>query len=919
MKTLAEILEDQGDFTNLLENHTRYYAHRADGQLHKDDEHLHEHINLVNDFVIKLCKLHGLDEVINRLITHIVSNTKGSFSDKVAAAATIKEQFAFTFLFHDFGKINPNFQRDKMGKTQLFPEVVDVPFFPSSGHSELSAFAYLRFFTPRKLDENSFLLFYTALILSYPIIRHHAPNLYSIDKYFEDRKQQWRDKIADFERLLRPFIGLPAKGSSILEELLQRFDSILEVGEYAFKESSMEIFSLIKLNFSLLTAADYLATSAYANDKDFSLDGVLHQATKEAIIEAARTSLPYNRDIYEASERNDFVFREPKSPSNESLNQLRKEMGVKVINAVRKQPDGQLFYIEAPTGGGKTNLSMLATAELLRLNPDINKVIYVFPFTTLVTQTYKGLMDTFQLSEDSITQLHAKAGYKGAAAEDKEDGRYGKDKQDYLAYLFNHFPVTLCTHIRFFDWLITPQKESNYAMHRLANSIVVIDELQAYNPKHWDKVMLFIQHFAEYFNTHFIIMSATLPKLGDLLANLGKAKRPVVHLLENAKELYFCNPNFQQRVQFDTSLLSETMEVPRLADIVLAKSREYADTNSLYPNSVYTIVECIFKRTATELYDVIESLPAFFNHVFVLSGTILEHRRRLIINRLKHPAYRKKKILLITTQVVEAGVDIDMDLGFKDRSIIDSDEQLAGRINRNVKKPRCKLYLFQKDRASILYRNDLRFEISREKLKRNDIYQILNNKDFDRVYSLVFDKIEEDNRSKLLKNIEQYLNLLAGLRYDKIYEEFRLIENSNLSLFVPMEIPLYVEGQEEGVLDYIFSTDELDFLKCHDIAVEDSVDGVAVFELYLKMINKELSSNDFITGKTNFIRLQGVMSKFIFSMFKSDKFEQKIRPFTHHENSQYGFIYLSEFKAVYNEEAGLLDSAIDDVTHQIIC
>ena len=77
---------------------------------------------------------------------------------------------------------------------------------------------------------------------------------------------------------------------------------------------------------------------------------------------------------------------------------------------------------------------------------------------------------------------------------------------------------------------------------------------------------------------------------------------------------------------------------------------------------------------------------------------------------MKNPSNREKKIILISTQVVEAGVDIDMDLGFKDSSIIDSDEQLAGRINRNVNKQHCTLYLFNYNRESVIYGKDLRYK-----------------------------------------------------------------------------------------------------------------------------------------------------------------------------------------------------------------
>ena len=113
-----------------------------------------------------------------------------------------------------------------------------------------------------------------------------------------------------------------------------------------------------------------------------------------------------------------------------------------------------------------------------------------------------------------------------------------------------------------------------------------------------------------------------------------------------------------------------------LADFVLGKSVEYRDKPGKN-GTVHTIIEFITKKSAAEFYAFIQEKEPFFDEVFLLSGTILEPRRREIINELKNPLSRKKNILLITTQVVEAGVDIDMDLGFKNISLIDSDEQLG--------------------------------------------------------------------------------------------------------------------------------------------------------------------------------------------------------------------------------------------------
>ncbi len=98
-------------------------------------------------------------------------------------------------------------------------------------------------------------------------------------------------------------------------------------------------------------------------------------------------------------------------------------------------------------------------------------------------------------------------------------------------------------------------------------------------------------------------------------------------------------------------------------------------------------------------------------------------------------------MLLITTQVVEAGVDIDMDIGFKHRSLIDSDEQLAGRVNRNAKSITATVYLFQLDQPYAIYGRDLRYRLTRDSIDDQEYQDILQNKHFDLLYHRVCEYI----------------------------------------------------------------------------------------------------------------------------------------------------------------------------------
>lgn len=583
-------------------------------------------------------------------------------------------------------------------------------------------------------------------------------------------------------------------------------------------------------------------------------------------------------------------------------------MAVEVLRTIRTNSKERLFYLEAPTGGGKTNLSMLAVAELLQLHPEANKVFYVFPFTTLITQTHQAIIETLGLSENEVSLLHAKAGFQT----NTEDDDYGGKRLDYLNNLFVHYPFCLLTHIRFFDILKTNEKESNYLLHRLANSIVVIDELQSYPPRHWDKMLYFIRQYAEVFNMRFILMSATLPRI-DML-NLPLANHtPFTDLLPDAKR-YFTNPNFCDRVKFRFDYRSKNLSMIELADIVVQKSCAY--TKQYNKDGVFTIVEFIFKKSATEFSEAIGN--RFFDIVFVLSGTILEPRRREIIHFLKNKGNRNKKVLLITTQVVEAGVDIDMDLGFKNVSLIDSDEQLAGRVNRNVLKDTCEVYLFQVNESSQLYEHDERYIITRDFISTEEHEQILNSKDFKRLYDLVLTRIDRLNTIDGLQNFtSDYLPEITSLNYRKVHQKFRLIDQENISVFVPLDLPKSVISHT-GDPENIFSNSELAFLSKLDVNIDEaSISGTEVWKAYKSILFNK--SKDYTELQIDKKVIAGIISKFTFSIFANPKIKLRLEvdfgfPHTDDENELRGFenyIYLANYAGCYDYEKGLLENKFD--------
>ena len=879
LSSFSEITSHKlSSISNIIPDAAIYWAH-IDGT-NSRYEILQDHVKLVISYATSIVKTQKIDDIIDHLCNNIAKENQN-------LAEYIKLLFSASIAYHDIGKINPNFQVLKM-QNNLFKE---KKLSIGSQHSLLSAVLFLHYFI-EKVNFSNFepkekeLLFGIIILFCIPILKHHSAVL-SNENHFS---------VEIFEELF-PFveycnINLPLKASTkivhIKDKLIERIS----------KEQHFSIFALLKLSYSLLTASDYYATNEYMADIKVNDFGIIDKALRDKISDNFKTKLPYNEDLFINIEKyQNKPLSELQEVSKKNLNFLRQKLNAEVITSIRQKPDSPWYYIEAPTGAGKTNLSLACVSELLQLDQSLNKVFYVFPFTTLITQTFECIKETIGLNNDELIQLHSKAGFH--EKEERVDGEYGKEKKLHLDNLFVNYPVCVTSHIRFFEILKGNNKESNYLLHRLCNSIVVIDELQTYNPRHWDKIVFFIENYARHFNTRFIVMSATLPKIDALSETL---KGRFVNLTPNKKQ-YFSNKNFAGRIEFDFSLLkkpkpSKENKEEYLTELAYFIKHKADDYTKIHRQS-RVLIEFITKNTASHFFRLLSESDDFQNYkLYLLSGDILEPQRKRVINQIKEEKY--KKVIVVSTQVVEAGIDIDMDLGFKDRSILDSDEQLAGRINRNASKNDCKVFLFDCDRASTIYGTDKRYQ---HQQKDKELYfgfeEILQKKEFDRLYEKVFEDAKKDDWTDSSK-LKSYLENFKRFDFSCISQEFQLIENNETeSLFIPVEIK---------IPDGYSSKD----LKTIDLLTDDQlrISGEKLFDRFIGLIhNKDI---DFIQKQIDLKKLTGLMSLFSVSVYPN--LLKEIVDKLDIEKSKYGYQYLSHWESCYNIESGFnLEKAREDV------
>lgn len=893
LRSFSEILSQAPDVKEILLHQEQYWAH-----IHseKTPESLSEHIDLVNHYAGRLFSDHGLDEIVDRIICDYGSDWADEFIRDF-----IKTLFVHSIVFHDFGKINENFQFKRMGNMQFKTKDYNS-FMPDYGHSYLSAFIYVSYHISKIIgvdytQKTKSKLISLCFFFAYPILQHHSPALFNaIEK--DGLFSRFKNVLKELEIFLKSYqVELE---TSILDSIFSNMEKIwFDVLSQDEETEVFPLFVLLKLNFSILTTSDYLATHDYMNSNyeneysEIRFGLIKDQKRLNEIYEFIK-SFKYNAETYASLNTHEVGF--PKERSSENLNLLRKQIAVEVVRQIKNNTDSNLFYLEAPTGSGKTNLSALALVELLKANKELKNVFYVFPFTTLITQTYGVLKESLGLKEYEIIELHSKA-QLGSKKEEIDDGSYGDEKRDFIDNQFVLYPFTLLSHVKFFNILKSNTKEDNYLLHRLANSIVIIDEIQSYNPIIWDKMIFLIGNYAKYFNIKFVLMSATLPKISNLKVGL-KNKMDFIELLPKSED-YLSNINFSGRVCFNMELLeNRELSIEHLKSFVLEKSIDYCKKEG----SVKTIVEFIYKKTATAFQRLFEA-DVFFDEVLVLSGTILEPRRMEVVNFLKRNNYTKKNILLITTQVVEAGVDIDMDLGFKNVSLLDSDEQLAGRVNRNAKKNNSKVYLFNIDDARVLYGKDYRF-IKTAEMSIEERAEILEKKEFRRLYEKVLLSIDDKNNPVYADSISTYQSHFRNLRFQDVDKDFQIINQSNSIVFIPIDIPIILDGIKENIVESVFSEDELLFLssfgvypKYIDCKKMEFISGKDVWSIYEGFVSNRRKGVGFeIKRKIDFKKLQGIMSKYCFSLISHSKDYKEMQNGFGYE--QYGYFYFDHYDEI---------------------
>ncbi len=449
------------------------------------------------------------------------------------------------------------------------------------------------------------------------------------------------DPQTDFRAWLSEKRNLPGPRralEALLAELPNFFDQLTLAIPLHIKKNNLAAEFFLRMTYSALVDADSLDTEAH------NLSGVLSGR-------GGTTTLPELWRRYEA-----FLASEPSAPGGD-VNRVRREVHEACLSAA-SNPSG-IFRLTVPTGGGKTR-SAMAFALRHGIEHDMRRVVVAVPFTTITQQTAEVYRRIFEQDHEEASRVvleHHSAGVEGARASASDDEGPAPDVVwQRLAAENWDAPLVVTTTVQLFESLFSNRRGKTQKIHNLAGSVIILDEAQALPAGLLAPILDGLRQLTEHYGASVVLSTATQPAF-DLVDGFRDITASEI-VPDHARHF-----EMLKRVEYDFSRIDEPNEWSDVAE-QMRKGR-----------SVLAIVNT--KRHAMELLDALGDPDALH-----LSTLLCRAHRDEVLDEIRQRLSVGEPCRVVSTQVVEAGVDLDFAIVFRAEAPLDSIIQAAGRCNR---------------------------------------------------------------------------------------------------------------------------------------------------------------------------------------------------------------------------------------------
>ena len=399
-----------------------------------------------------------------------------------------------------------------------------------------------------------------------------------------------------------------------------------------------------------------------------------------------------------------------------------------------------IFQLTVPTGGGKT-IASLAFALQHAVENQMDRVIYVIPYTSIIEQNAAVFRKI--LGEQNVLENHYNVDYE--STEELKLMQLASENWDK--------PVVVTTNVQFFESLFANKSSKCRKLHNIANSVIIFDEAQMLPTDYLKPCIAVMEELAANFGSSIVLCTATQPALSPFF----QRKMPVTELCPRVEEQF----RFFERVTFqNVGTISEDELIEKL------QKEEQA----------LCIVNT--KKRAQRLYQKMKG-----EGVFHLSTAMYPKHRRRVLDKIRQLVKDGKRCILISTSLVEAGVDLDFCTVYRQLAGVDSMIQAAGRCNREGKRAAQDsfAYLFQFEEKEYVPGQQLQIDVSKMLLSEGEDISSLHGieKYFEALYHF---RGESLDKKKIFEEFKD-----KRYNFAKAAKEFKLIEENTLTVFISRE------------------------------------------------------------------------------------------------------------------------------------
>ncbi len=507
------------------------------------------------------------------------------------------------------------------------------------------------------------------------------------------------------------------------------------VPPWKFENHGLDLSLWIRMLFSCLVDADFLDTEEYMEPEKAEM----------------RNGYLSMKDLLDRF--NSYMLDKIAHAEKTSVNEIRQAVLSDCRNAAKKTPG--IFSLTVPTGGGKT-LSSLAFALEHAVLYKLDRVIYVIPYTSIIEQNAEVFRDA--VGGDQVIEHHASL---------DEDDSTPKSR---LAAENWDAPIMVTTSVQFFESLFAAKSSRCRKLHNIANSIVVLDEAQLVPVDYLAPIVQIMELLSRRYHVTFVIATATQPAFEarpDFKEFKGLTVGSVREIVSDVPSLY-------------SKLKRVNVELP--TDWENPRTLEDVKNDLVLEPQVLCVVSD--RKSCRDLYRLMPS------GTFHLSALMCGQHRSDTIERIKDKLANKEPVRVISTQLVEAGVDLDFPVVYRALAGIDSIAQAAGRCNREGKLGKGQVVVFlppKKSPPGILRKAA---ETTQTMLKTG-IKDPLDHTVFDKFFADLYWKANSLDRMgivELLKPDQEE----CGIQFRTASEKFHIIDNKDQrTVLVP-----YGKGEE---------------------------------------------------------------------------------------------------------------------------